>query len=91
MEIIKNKTAEFTLTIDEPIEIEKFYSMLGLDSVDFPDRYDVGFNVLVQKRNHKNKRVNKKWLKKYGYKMIKKKAKGWKMNVDTNGNIEFVK
>ncbi len=91
MEIVKNRTAEFTLTIDEPIETEKLYSMLGLDNVDFPDKYDVEFNVLVQKRRHKNKRINKKWAKMYGYEIVNQKSKGWHISSNSDGSIEFLK
>ena len=45
----------------------------------------------VQARTHKKKRINKKWLKRYGYKQITVKSKGWKVKTDTNGNVEFIK
>ena len=91
MEIVKNSTAEFILRAGEPIETEKLYSMLGLDNVDFPDKYDVEFNVLVQKRKHKNKRINKKWAKMYGYEIVNQKSKGWCILSRSDGSIEFLK
>ena len=49
------------------------------------------FIKFVQARKHKKRKINKKWLKRYGYKQIIVKSKGWKMKTDTNGNVEFIK
>ena len=56
-----------------------------------PDAYDIQFIKFVQARKHKKRRINKKWLKRYGYKQITVESKGWKMKTDTNGNVEFIK
>lgn len=89
MKLIRDKSIDFTF--ETSVNTELFNEFFGVDKAILPDMYDIEFVQYVQKRKHKKKRINKKWLKKYGYKMIKKKAKGWKMNVDTNGNVEFVK
>ena len=34
------------------------------------NKFDVTFKIPVQVRKHKKKRINKKWLKKYGVKMV---------------------
>ena len=47
--------------------------------------------IKKQARTHKKKRINKKWLKRYGYKQISVESKGWKMKADTDGNVEFIK
>lgn len=46
----------------------------------------------IQKRRHKKKRINKKWAKKYGYKMIPVVMKGWKIETSCEDNtFTFVK
>ena len=62
-----------------------------IDTANMPDAYDVQFIKIVQARKHKKRRINKKWLKQYGYKQIIVESKGWKVKTDTDGNIEFVK
>lgn len=89
MELIHNKSIE--INMETSVDTKLLYKMLGVDRAIFPDMYDVEFVQYVQKRKHKKKRINKKWLKKYGYKTVIKKAKGWHMNVDIDGNVEFVK
>lgn len=43
-------------------------------------------------KNHsKKKRINKKWLKRYGYKKVIVNSKGWNVKTYTNGTVEFVK
>lgn len=91
MYLTNNRVDEFSLTVGEPIETEKLYSMLGLDTVDFPNKYNIEFNVLVQKRRHKNKRINKKWAKMYGYEIANQKSKGWHILAKSDGSIEFLK
>lgn len=91
MYLINNRVGEFSLTVGEPIKTEVLSSILGLDTVDFPDKYDIEFNVLVQKRRHKNKRINKKWAKMYGYEIVNQKSKGWHISSNSDGSIEFLK
>lgn len=91
MHLINNRVDEFSLTVEGQIKTEVLKSMLGLDTVDFPNEYDIEFNVLVQKRRHKNKRINKKWAKMYGYEIANQKSKGWRILSKPDGSIEFVK
>ena len=86
-----NPTYEFTFNADKPIDTEEFYKMLGVDMANMPDAYDIQFVKFVQARKHKKRRINKKWLKRYGYKQMIVKSKGWKIKSDTDGNIEFIK
>lgn len=86
-----NPTYEFTFNADKPIDTEEFYKMLGIDIANMPDAYDIQFIKFVQAHKHKKRRINKKWLKRYGYKQITVESKGWKMKTDTNGNVEFIK
>lgn len=89
MNLIRDKSIE--INMETSVDTKPLYKMLGVDRTIFPDMYDVEFVQYVQKRKHKKKRINKKWLKNYGYKIVEKKSKGWHINVDTDGNIEFVK
>ena len=86
-----NPTYEFTFNADKPIDTEEFYKILGIDIANMPDAYDIQFIKFVQARKHKKRRINKKWLKRYGYKQITVESKGWKVKTDTNGNVEFIK
>lgn len=47
--------------------------MLSVDISNRPDAYVVQYVKLVQARKHKKKRINKKWLKRYGYRYRLKK------------------
>ena len=84
-------TYEMTFNSDEPIDTEEFYKVLGIDIANMPDAYDIQFVKFVQARKHKKRRINKKWLKRYGYKQMIVDSKGWKMKTDTDGNVEFMK
>ena len=65
-------SAEFTMEAE--IDGDMFAKLLG-----FPMAAEKNFTVeysepiLVQARRHKKKRINKKWRKRYGYKMIFRK------------------
>lgn len=56
-----------------------------------PDTCDIEYEKRVQARRHKKKRINKKWLKRYGYKTVRIKSKGWKMHTCEDGSFELVK
>ena len=86
-----NTETTMTFTTDEPIDTEKLYKMISYDSSKLPDKYDIQFQKFVQARRHKKRRINKKWLKRYGYKTITVNAKGWKVKMNTYGTVEFIK
>jgi hypothetical protein len=73
---------------EETVGINK---ILGLDIAQMPDSYDVQYVKIVQARKHKEKRINKKWLKRYGYKTVIVNSKGWNVKTHTDGTVEFVK
>lgn len=55
--------------------------------------FDLQYTAMVQARKHKKKRINKKWLKRYGYKPQQMISKGWEIgeyNAQT-GECELVK
>ena len=87
------KNEEYTMSVDFDKEIgtNELHKILGIDISNMPDAYDIQFIKFVQARKHKKRRINKKWLKRYGYKQITVESKGWKMKTDTNGNVEFIK
>lgn len=80
-----------TFDADKPIDKEEIYKILGVDMAKMPDAYDIQFIKFVQACKHKKKRINKKWLKRYGYKQVVVESKGWKIKTDTDDNVEFIK
>ena len=88
---VNDSIYEFTFNADKPIDTEEFYKILGIDIANMPDAYDVQFIKIVQARKHKKRRINKKWLKRYGYKKMIVEGKGWKVKTDTDGNAELIK
>lgn len=74
----------------EKIQFNDLLSILGYDESKFPDKYDIQITQVKQKRKHHKKRINKKWLKKYGYIQKNKITKGWKLRCNTDGTTEFV-
>ena len=66
-------------------------ALFGIDMAAKPDAYDISFIRIVQYRTHKKKRINKKWLKRYGYKQVNVTSKGWQLNTYTDGTFEFKK
>ena len=89
----KYKNEEYTMSVDfdKEIDTNELHKILGIDVSNMADAYDIQFIKFVQARKHKKRRINKKWLKKYGYKQMIIESKGWKMKTDTDGNIEFIK
>jgi len=67
----------------------------GLENIktqlDYSNPWTISYVTIVQARKHRKKRINKKWLKRYGYKKVMKITYGWKMIAHTDGVIEFVK
>lgn len=70
----KDASITIDFTTDEKVDINK---ILGLDVAQMPDSYDIQYVKIVQARKHKKKRINKKWLKRYGYKKVIVDSKGW--------------
>lgn len=73
------------------IEVEKIDETLGIDLCTMPDAYTIQVLRIRHKRHHKKKRINKKWLKKYGYCSTYSEVKGWKMQTYVDGRVEFIK
>lgn len=89
---VKNiKKGETTLSFTGTIEKETLFKVLGVDISKTPDAYKISVTKPVQRRKHKKKRINKKWLKKYGYKILVDFRDGWHIKSYTDGYYEFVK
>lgn len=88
-----NHDLSYTITFDinEPINTEELYKVLGVDTSNMPDAYDIQYVKIIQVRKHKKRRINKKWAKRYGYKQVVVDSKGWKIKNNTDGSIELVK
>ena len=84
----QNASVTMEFTIDGKVDINK---ILGLDIAQMPDSYDVQYIKIIQARKHKKKRINKKWLKRYGYKKVIVNSEGWNVITHTDGTVEFVK
>lgn len=80
-----------TLSIDVSIGAMSLISLMGVDVSNAPDKYNFQIIKVKQTRKHKKKRINKKWIKRYGYKQILVDCKGWKLKTHTDGTYEFVK
>lgn len=70
-----NRTMEVNFNCND-VDMNK---ILGLDISKFPDQYDIQIPKPVQKRKHKKKRINKKWMKRYGYTMVQVVANGFEV------------
>lgn len=89
---VKNmKKGETTLSFASTIEKETLFKVLGVDISKTPDAYKISVTKPVQRRKHKKRRINKKWLKKYGYKIQIDLRDGWYIKSYTDGHYEFVK
>ena len=89
---VKNiKKGETTLSFTSTIEKETLFKVLGVDISKTPDAYKISVTKPVQRRKHKKRRINKKWLKKYGYKIQVDLRYGWHIKSYTDGHYEFVK
>ena len=86
--INKGKT---TLSFTSTIEKETLFKILGVDISKTPDAYKISVTKPVQRRKHKKRRINKKWLKKYGYKIQVDLRDGWHIKSYTDGHYEFAK
>lgn len=65
------------------------YKIDGFDLSTKQDSYTISYTKSVQAKKHKKKRINKKWLKKYGYKNIVVNSDRWEVNCCNNNEYEF--
>lgn len=86
--IPKGFIGNISLDINQPLNPEVF----GVDVAKFPDTVDIRYIRFISARRHRKKRINKKWLKRYGANYIPKHCmgKGWELKTYTDGSFEFV-
>ena len=80
----------FCIDVCKLIDINQFLDIVG-DLLKVPDKYAIQYTKIVPARKHRKKRINKKWLKRYGVKQIYVNSKGWKLQNHTDGTYELVK
>lgn len=85
------KKGETTLSFVSTFEKMALFKALGFDMSKTPNAYKISVTKPVQRRKHKKKRINKKWLKKYGYKTLVDFRYGWHIKSYADGHYEFVK
>lgn len=85
------KRGETTLPFTNITNKEDLFKVLGVDTSNVPDAYSILLTKPIQRRKHKKKRINKKWLKKYGYKLLVDYKDNWRINSYKDGVYEFVK
>ena len=90
-ESFKTPIYEMSFTLDKPISMDNFTKLFSDTVSDIPKAYDIQFVKVVQVRKHKKNRVNKKWIKRYGYRTIFLDSKGWKMENYSDGTFKFTK
>jgi len=84
-------TCEATFTCENAMINENLLSELFMPEKS--NTFDLQYTIMVQARRHRKKRINKKWLKRYGYKPQQMMSKGWELgeyNTQT-GECELVK
>ena len=65
--------------------------LLGCDLSQLGDMYDIQYDRLVRVRRHKKKRIDKKWEKRYGYKLEHITLKGYKVEFNADGSVTLIK
>lgn len=86
----KDKDPTLCFSLSKNIDNKDFFEILGIDESHLPDAHAVQSQILVQCRKHKKRRINKKWLKKYGCKWKTVTIRGWHIKSNTDGTIEFM-
>ena len=56
-----------------------------------PTSYNIEFTKYIPVRHHKKKRINKKWLKRYGYKPVRVMSEGWAIRDVDGSTVELIK
>lgn len=85
------KRSEATLSFTNITNKEDLFKVLGVDTSNVPDAYSILLTKPIQRRKHKKKRINKKWLKKYGYKLLVDYKDNWRIKSYKDGVYEFIK
>ena len=75
-----------------PLTLDNNHDIISplLYSDNITENFSISYPVKVQARKHRKRRINKKWLKRYGYKTVMRKSDGWELNGYINGTFEFI-
>ena len=84
-------TYEATFTCENAMINENLLPKLFLPEKS--NAFDLQYTAMGQARRHRKKRINKKWLKRYGYKPMKMTSKGWRIDTynTQTGEVGLVK
>lgn len=85
------KRGETTLSFTNITNKEDLFEVLEVDTSNVPDAYSILLTKPIHRRRHKKKRINKKWVKKYGYKLLVDLKDDWRIKSYKDGTYEFVK
>ena len=80
------KPFEYTFTMSD-INPEIMQILFGNN--DTPPTYDIEYEVVKQVRRHRKKRINKKWLKRYGTISERRRLEGYQMIEYPDGSVGF--
>lgn len=84
-------TGEATFTCENAVINKNLLSELLLPKKS--NTFDLQYTAMVQARRHRKKRINKKWLKRYGYRPQQVTSKGWSIDIynTQTGEVELIK
>lgn len=68
-------TCSFECKLEKPTDLSDLSSACNNENIKCGDYLYIVTGKQIQARKHKKKRINKKWLKRYGYKYKKDKVK----------------
>lgn len=88
---IKNKALRFDKSFNGEFYVENGNLNTNINEFLSEPEYKIKYLKIVQARKHKKKRINKKWIKRYGYKAVWVTTKGWNFIMKTDRTYEFLK
>lgn len=83
-------TIEFSAQIPN-FNHDLFNKLCGVKNGKFESDFSISYCSYVQTRKHRKKRINKKWLKRYGCKEVIKELPGWKVESYDGRSFTFVR
>lgn len=82
---------DLSFSADCEINDDLLQKLLGCDLSQLGDMYDIQYARPVRVRRHKKKRIDKKWEKRYGYKLEYKTLKGCNVEFNADGSMTLIK
>ena len=65
---LEKRSMNCSIELTQPLDKELFGALTNIKDMDCCNDCGLTFDIKVQNRKHKKKRINKKWLKRYGTK-----------------------